>query len=1053
MKNRKVSRRSFVKEAAGTLLGTGGVAALLGIQGCAEGTYAILKSSRPDEPSTLNNPENIINTVCLNCNTGCGIKVKLQNGVGVKIDGNPYNPFNLVPNIPMASTIDEAAQIDAPICPKGQAGIQTAYDPFRIRKVIKRDGPRGSNRWKSIPFDVAVKEIVEGGKLFAHVRGEENRTVEGLRSIMALKDGNAAKAMADDIHRYWDEKDPARKNALLEAFKRRHASHLNALIDPEHPDLGPKNNQLVIAWGRLKGGRSDFIKRFGEGFGTTNLHGHTTVCQGSLYFTCKAISEQYVDGKFKDGKKFYWQTDLEHARYVLFVGANLFEANYGPTNRTARLMANLASGRTKIAVADPRFSKLATKAHRWLPVKPGEDAALAMAVIRWIIDNQKYDEGFLRCATKGAAKARGEKSWSNATWLVEVKDGRPGKFIRGGGNTLCAMVNGAPVFFDPNSENARIYGDLFVDRQIMHEGKTVTVKSSLQLLKESAAQNTFQKWCEIAGVEPRDVEDVCRNLTSHGKQASVDVHRGVAQHTNGFYNVLAWMSVNMLLGNFDWKGGMIAASTYAYDGKKGGPFDLTRVRDKIEPFGVTSIRHGIAYEKTSIFQGYPAKRNWYPLSSDVYEEIIPSIGDAYPYPVKALILYMGTPAYALPAGHTNIEVLADVNKLPLFIASDITIGTSSMYADYIFPDLSYLERWEFQGSHPNMPDKVQPVRQPAISPIPEMVRVYGEGMPISLEAMLMAFAEALGLKAFGPDALGSGLHVNRPEEFYLRAVANIAAGDGPGKEVPDADEREIALFVQSRRHLPAAVFDAVRWASVCGSHWKKVVYVLNRGGRFEDHSRVYDGDHVKNAYGMLLNLYQEKTASNKYSGSGKSYPGIATYLPQLNYQGEPLEDLSKGYDLHLITNRTVTQTKSRTTTNYWLKPIMPENGIIISRIDAKRLRLREDDLVKVVSATNTAGEWDLKNGTKKPMIGRVIITEDIRPGVISFVLGFGHWATGAYDMVINGETIDGDPQRGTGIHANAAMWTDPTLRNNTCLLDPVGGSVSFYDTKVRLVKV
>jgi anaerobic selenocysteine-containing dehydrogenase len=1053
MKNKKLTRRSFVKGATGTLLGGGSVAALMGMQGCSSADNAILKSSRTDSPSVLNNPENIIYTACLNCNTGCGIKVKIQNKIGVKIDGNPYNPFNLVPNIPMTSTLDEAAQIDAPLCPKGQAGVQTVYDPYRIIKVLKRDGKRGDNRWKSIPFNKAVKEIVEGGKLFAHVNGEENRVVEGLRSIMALLDERASKEMAEDIKKYWDEKEAVRKTQLLDEFKRKYARHLGTLIDAEHPDLGPKNNQLVIAWGRLKGGRSDFIKRFGTGFGTTNLHGHTTVCQGSLYFTCKAISEQYIDGKFKDGQKFYWQTDLEHAKYVLFVGANLFEANYGPTNRAVRLTANLAEGRTKISVADPRFSKLASKAHKWLPVKPGEDAALALAIIRWIIDNKRYDESFLRCASKGAAKASGEKSWSNASWLVEIKDGKPGKFIRGGGNSLGVLSNGTLVFFDTNSDSVPVYGDLFVEGQIIVNDRAVHVKSSLQLLKESAEKNSFREWCEISGVKPRDVEEIAMELTSHGKQASVDIHRGPAQHTNGFYNVLAWMSVNMLLGNFDWKGGMIVASTYSYDGKKGGPFDLTKVKGKLEAFGVSCIRHGIAYEKTSIFKGYPAKRNWYPLSSDVYEEIVPSIGEAYPYPVKALILYMGSPVYSLPAGHTNIDVLIDVNRLPLFIASDITIGTSSMYADYIFPDLSYLERWEFQGSHANMTDKVQPVRQPSIAPIPETVRVYGERMPISLEAMLMAFAEELGLKAFGVDALGNGFHIKRPEDFYLRGVANVAVGEGPGKEMPDAAEREMALFIQARRHLPASVFDAAKWSAVCGPHWKQVVYILNRGGRFEDHSKVYDGEHVKNIYGKLLNLYQEKTAGNKYSGSGKSYPGIAIYLPQLNYKGESLAALGKGYDLHLITNRTVTQTKSRTTTNYWLKPIMPENGIVINRIDAERLGLDNNDIVKVVSATNTAGEWDLKNGTKKIMKGRVIVTEDIRPGIISFVLGFGHWATGASDMVINGEKITGDPQRGTGIHANAAMWTDPTLRNSTCLLDPVGGSVSFYDTKVNLVKV
>jgi tetrathionate reductase subunit A len=100
--------------------------------------------------------------------------------------------------------------------------------------------------------------------------------------------------------------------------------------------------------------------------------------------------------------------------------------------------------------------------------------------------------------------------------------------------------------------------------------------------------------------------------------------------------------------------------------------------------------------------------------------------------------------------------------------------------------------------------------------------------------------------------------------------------------------------------------------------------------------------------------------------------------------------------------------------------------------------------VKVVSATNKEGVWDLKNGTKKPMVGKAQVTETIMPGVVTFTLGFGHWATGA--------VVKGDPRRATGVHANAAMWIDPYLKN-TGMLDPVGGSASFYDTKVKLIKV
>ena len=88
------------------------------------------------------------------------------------------------------------------------------------------------------------------------------------------------------------------------------------------------------------------------------------------------MSEQYEEGSWRGGVKFYWQTEIEGAEFILFVGANLFDANYGPPNRTARLIPNLISGKTKIAVADPRFSKLASKAWKYLPVNPGNRRSL-----------------------------------------------------------------------------------------------------------------------------------------------------------------------------------------------------------------------------------------------------------------------------------------------------------------------------------------------------------------------------------------------------------------------------------------------------------------------------------------------------------------------------------------------------------------------------------------------------------------------------------------------------------------------------------------------------
>jgi anaerobic selenocysteine-containing dehydrogenase len=132
--------------------------------------------------------------------------------------------------------------------------------------------------------------------------------------------------------------------------------------------------------------------------------------------------------------------------------------------------------------------------------------------------------------------------------------------------------------------------------------------------------------------------------------------------------------------------------------------------------------------------------------------------------------------------------------------------------------------------------------------------------------------------------------------------------------------------------------------------------------------------------------------------------------------------------------------------------IRPENGVVMNKIDADRLGIKDGDRVRVVSATNPEGVWDFKNGVKKPMIGIVQVTQTIKPGVVTFTLGHGHWATGASDVIIDEKVIKGDPRRAKGIHLNAAMWLDPYLKNTT-LQDPVGGSAVFYDSKVSLIKI
>src|SRR5512139_333714 len=206
--NAKVDRRGFLKCSA--LLGGSLAAAGLIPRFAAADGKADWASLDVGDAYTHYLPENQIYSVCQQCNTNCGIKVKLVDGQVAKIDGNPYSPWTLTPHIAYDTPLADAARVEGGICPKGQAGIQALYDPYRLVKVLKRAGKRGENKWKTIDFLQAVKEIVNGGNLF----GEGN--VEGLKDICILRDPKIVKELAADAAQVADKK------MELAAFKEKH---------------------------------------------------------------------------------------------------------------------------------------------------------------------------------------------------------------------------------------------------------------------------------------------------------------------------------------------------------------------------------------------------------------------------------------------------------------------------------------------------------------------------------------------------------------------------------------------------------------------------------------------------------------------------------------------------------------------------------------------------------------------------------------------------------------------------------------------------------------
>lgn len=1064
--NHPISRRNFLKLAGVA----GGATAFLGSLP-AYRQKVMAASANAAYP--LSQPENILYTACLQCHNACAIKVKIQDGVAVKIDGNAYSPVTMLPQIDYETAPKDAALIDGKLCPKGQAAIQTLYDPYRIIKVLKRAGKRGENKWVTIPFEQAISEIVNGGDLF----GEGD--VTGLKDIYVLKDAELSKTLAADAAAV------TAKKMTLDEFKKKHKDNLGLLIDPDHPDLGPKNNQLVLMLGRIEHGRVEFAKRWlNNAFGSPNYIEHTTICEQSHHIAYARMTDQWAGGKWSGGKT-HLKPDALNARFVIYFGTSPFEANFAPTNMVERITDGLAEGRLKIAVVDPRLSKTAAKAWKWVPIQPGTDAAFALGMIRWIIDNQRYDAGFLQAANKAAAKAAGETTWTNSTCLVRIEEDGPGGLLRGSeaglvdkkeeekdGKKVTTYVtkDGATTFADDpfvisvggaltpvnsyDDANA-VVGDLLAQTTV----GGLAAKTTFQLLQETASAKSVEEWAAAAGVRADDIVTLAREFTSYGKQAAAELYRGVVQHTNGYYNAQALITLNLLIGNVDWSGGLGPGGGHWHEvgDKEGQPFPVGKELHpgKLTAFGVKLTREGSKYDSSTLFTSFPAARPWYPFSGNVWQEILPSAAEGYPYPVKAVFLHMGASVYTTPAGNRQVEILSDPRKIPLFFASDIVIGEQSMYADYIFPDTTYFERFESTPhASPDIQQKHSQVRTPVVSPFPETVKVFGEEMPSGMEAVMLGIAEKLNLPGYGVDGFDKGEGFTKPEDWFMKLIANISWGDKEGDSVPEASDEELALFRQARRHLPKTVFDEERWKQALGndeSLWRKVVYVILRGGRFEAWNKGYAGAKLGHAFGALFNIYVESVAKTRNSMTGARFSGLPIFEPVRDAMGNEVKD--DGYDLRLITWKEVFATQSRTVGNYWTQggALLPENHVVLNKQDADRLGLREGEEVKLTSKSNPMGVWEV-NGQKRPMAGKVKIVQGIRPGVVGISFHYGHWAYGASNVVVDDITIEADPRRGRGLNPNAAMRADDAIKS-VCLTDPIGGSASFYDTMVKIVKI
>ncbi|HDL7341282.1 TPA: tetrathionate reductase subunit TtrA [Yersinia enterocolitica] len=964
-------------------------------------------------PQWQANPQQAVSmTQCFGCWTLCGLRVRVdtqQNKI-LRIAGNPYHPLSHDHHFPYQLPVGEALQRlggeqgmtgRSTACARGATLLEGVDSPYRITEPMKRVGPRGSGKWQRISFEQLVAEVTEGGDLF----GEG--PVEGLRAIRDL----------------------------------------DTPIDAKRPSLGPKANQLLVT-NAGDDGRDAFIQRFAhQAFGTKNLGSHGAYC-GLAYRAGSGALMGDLD------KNAHVKPDWDNVRFALFLGTSPAQSG-NPFKRQGRQLANARQrddfNYVVVAPALPLTTTLANQHNRWVPVLPGTDAALAMGIICWIIEQHRFNHAYLVIPGEMAMQAAGERSWTNASHLVITTETHPlaGQFLRAN------MLSGEPVAEGEESPvlaqaidgalqpaAQMLQAELFVTQDVtLHDGQKVQVQSGMTCLQQAAARFTLAEYSQQCGVPEATIICLAREFTAYQRQAAVISHGGM-MGGNGFYTTWAVMMLNAMIGNLNLKGG-VSVGGGKFDGFADGPrYQLATFAGMVKPKGLPLSRSKQPYEKSEEYQqkiqqgqsGYPARGPWYPfVGGQLTEQLAPALA-GYPYRLKAWISHMTNPLYGV-AGLRNLieERLQDPRQLPLFIAIDAFMNETTALADYIVPDTHNFESWGFSAPWAGVLVKASTARWPVVE---SRTARTAQGEPVAMESFLIAVAKAMKLPGFGANAMqdseGNSLSLDRAEDYYLRAAANIAYGGE--KPLPAAVDDELRLTGVDR------LWPALQ-RSLYQDEQRRVAYLLARGGRFAPYEKSWNGDATGPQWKKPLQIWNENVAKHHHAITGERYSGCPTWYPSRLADGSdvfqhypvtdwPLRLMS--FKSHLMSSSTAMIER--------LRAVKSTNLVAINPQDAQRNGIQHGDIVRLMTP---GGQMEVQ----------VSLLDGVMPGVVAIEHGYGHREMGTRAHTLDGVVMASDPRIGQGTNLNDLGFTDPTREVPNTWLDWVSGAAVRQGLPAKLQRI
>ncbi|MEA3442398.1 MAG: molybdopterin-dependent oxidoreductase [Chloroflexota bacterium] len=680
--------------------------------------------------------------------------------------------------------------------------------------------------------------------------------------------------------------------------------------------------------------------------------------------------------------------DWKYCNYVIYFGSNKGVGSGHSFGFNMRLSAEARARGMKTVAFDPICNFGGGKATEWIPLLPGTDGAIALAMVNVIVNDLGiYDAEFIKTRTNGPYLIKSD--------LTYVRDKKTGKAM------LWDEEEGkAKTWDDPSVEDSTkvaLYGDYEVDG--------VKCQPAWQLLKEHVKQYTPEKASEASTVPAQTIRRIATEFAQaamvgstievHGEAGDVEklpyrpvsaiMFRGGQGHTNGAHTYCAVCLLNAIVGAMDVPGGTLGWPPVSLGYPETGKFVVipypddrdgmlttgTFMEHKPWPVEESKLPADVCFKDlvpTASFSPHPA-------TSD-FEDYWNKLGR--PYEIKVAMIYGAN----FPRTTQSREVVCDFfEKVPFTVSINTTFNEfNEGFADIILPDTNFLESWGLFEHHApffTWPIGLEgwyfPLRQPVIEPQYERRQVI---------EILWDLADRLGMRkemnnyynvyfsSFGGEALiGGDIHSMKGASGVDKSKITEIIKPDEKLSYPEVMDRVFKYYFGPEHGLDY-------FKEHGGIHWPKQVreaywrpFIKTRVPLYSEHIAELKPHVMENAKKIGLELDWEQWT-----------PLLSYFVPQAAKEG------SAEYDLYGFSYRDILHGGSGTPEIPWLDEISKLNpytySVTMNADTAEKKGLKDGDLICIESSYG------------RKITGYLKTMQGMHPETVAIAACSGGWARG-----------------------------------------------------------